>query len=90
MIPPIGVFVSMDDLEIGVRVGEDDPLLISLDEAKRLLDSLQRAIGRVQSTTLATEYAGRTFVIVDAPGDMCGNTRRLKDGTKCPGCRACC
>jgi len=29
------------------------------------------------------------IVIVPAPGDRCGNTGRLPDGTPCPGCRAC-
>lgn len=30
------------------------------------------------------------FVVVPAPGDRCGNTKKLADGSKCPGCRACC
>lgn len=28
--------------------------------------------------------------VVEAPGDMCGNTKKLPDGSRCPGCRACC
>lgn len=31
----------------------------------------------------------QTFEVVEAPGDRCGNTRKLADGTACPGCRAC-
>lgn len=32
----------------------------------------------------------RARVIVEScPGDACGNTRKLPDGSKCPGCRAC-
>lgn len=27
--------------------------------------------------------------VVEAPGDRCGNTKKLPDGSKCPGCRAC-
>ena len=27
--------------------------------------------------------------IVPAPGDRCGNSGKLKDGSPCPGCRAC-
>lgn len=27
--------------------------------------------------------------VVPAPGDRCGNTGKLPDGTPCPGCRAC-
>jgi hypothetical protein len=27
--------------------------------------------------------------VVEAPGDLCGNTGKLKDGSDCPGCRAC-
>ncbi len=29
------------------------------------------------------------LVVVPAPGDLCGNTKYLVDGTRCPGCRAC-
>lgn len=29
------------------------------------------------------------LVIVPAPGDRCGNTKALEDGSPCPGCRAC-
>jgi hypothetical protein len=32
---------------------------------------------------------GGDIEIVEAPGDRCGNTRRLPDGSPCPGCRAC-
>ena len=28
--------------------------------------------------------------VVEAPGDLCGNTKKLADGSPCPGCRACC
>jgi hypothetical protein len=27
--------------------------------------------------------------VVSAPGDRCGNTGTLPDGSRCPGCRAC-
>lgn len=27
--------------------------------------------------------------VVEAPGDLCGNTKKLADGSPCPGCRAC-
>lgn len=29
------------------------------------------------------------IVIVPAPGDACGNTKKLPNGSRCPGCRAC-
>lgn len=28
-------------------------------------------------------------MIVPAPGDRCGGSRKLADGARCPGCRAC-
>jgi hypothetical protein len=28
-------------------------------------------------------------VVHEAPGDLCGGSRLLEDGSKCPGCRAC-
>jgi hypothetical protein len=31
----------------------------------------------------------RTLEVVEAPGDLCGNKRKLPDGSKCPGCMAC-
>lgn len=31
----------------------------------------------------------RTIEVVPAPGDRCGNTSTLEDGSACPGCRAC-
>lgn len=39
----------------------------------------------------ATEdrFRGSNILIVEAPGDRCGNTKRLPDGSACPGCRAC-
>jgi hypothetical protein len=33
---------------------------------------------------------GNKIEVVEAPGDLCGNTKKLPDGSKCPGCRACC
>lgn len=30
-----------------------------------------------------------SVVVVEAPGDACGNTGRLPGGGRCPGCRAC-
>jgi hypothetical protein len=35
-------------------------------------------------------YESTELRIVEAPGDLCGNTRRLPNGAPCPGCRACC
>jgi hypothetical protein len=32
---------------------------------------------------------GWDIEVVEAPGDRCGNTKRLPDGSACPGCRAC-
>ena len=29
------------------------------------------------------------IVIVSCPGDACSNTKKLPDGSRCPGCRAC-
>lgn len=33
--------------------------------------------------------APRAIEVVEAPGDRCGNTKKLPDGSACPGCRAC-
>ena len=35
------------------------------------------------------EALPKSIVIVPAPGDQCGNTRKLPSGEDCPGCRAC-
>jgi len=32
---------------------------------------------------------GKPQKIIPAPVDRCGNTRKLQDGSQCPGCRAC-
>jgi|GEM_PF-6837850 len=32
---------------------------------------------------------GNKIVVVETPGDLCGNTKKLSDGSTCPGCRAC-
>lgn len=68
-------------------------------EAQRLrmwADRIEAAAKRVTKTTpdgtRAPIVRRRIFPIevVEAPGDRCGNTKRLPDGSPCPGCRACC
>jgi len=39
---------------------------------------------------LEDDEPGLPPAIVEAPGDLCGNSRRLPNGDPCPGCRACC
>jgi len=46
----------------------------------RVLGGARQADGRMHAARIE---------IVEAPGDMCGNTKRLPSGGRCPGCRAC-
>lgn len=63
----------------GDQVGVDGSLVSDIEFVRQLIMPLQRE--RVRDVG--------SILIVPAPGDMCGNTKQLPDGAKCPGCRAC-
>lgn len=52
-------------------------------EIRKVLDALKEAEQELNARK------GLRIEIVEAPGDRCGNTKRLANGDKCPGCRAC-
>ena len=70
------------DEKLCVEVGDAMPEVVSLIDNRKFLE----ALAALRSQHLSER---QTFEVVEAPGDRCGNTRKLADGTACPGCRAC-
>lgn len=57
---------------------------------KEIVDALRDAVRLVFTRTAESARAIlESLQIVEAPGDRCGNTQKLPDGSPCPGCRAC-
>lgn len=71
-------------------------------QAQKGTQAMQQLLQSVESALQLAEHAetwewkeveatpdGNKIEVVEAPGDRCGNSRKLPDGSPCPGCRAC-
>lgn len=75
------------DLAIGHGLSIDGYLITRWQPGPEMIHDAEVA-GFVQGTYRSLKKPA--IEVVEAPGDLCGNTGKLADGSPCPGCRACC
>lgn len=70
---------SRKDVAAPLAEVRDEALLCAMVRAERMFEVTERKQPRLPFD----------IVIEPAPGDRCGNTKKLESGERCPGCRAC-